>query len=414
MRLPALALILLATVVADAAYARTALRVQYPNPATFRDVQNALAERFERLHPDVDIVFDAPAASYEDMLQRTLRAGLTGDLPDVGVYAYSSADTLAARGLLPPLSEQERASLQAASALLEDPEQGASACVPLAISVPLLYVNLDLVRRSGAEVPAEPTWSDIARIAAATAAAPGGNAGVWLPLDVLSDWVWQILVESRGGHVIDPASGAITAFTGPAAQAALRDYVELAGPGYFFASSNQAVQALAGGKLAVMLVSNAVLKRLDSQVGGRFARALWPTPVEGAGARRPVGGNCIAVLTRDPARRAAALAYVRFLTGTEGGVMLARATGYLPPDPEAQRIFLESLQPDVREALEQSLAHGLSRWRSYPGRAGVRSPMLIRRTLEQIHLQPDRDPREALDRLSRKILQLAGREEPAP
>lgn len=396
---------------APEAGARTRVVVRYPNPATFRDVQETLAARFETANPDVDVRFLAPAPDYDDMTQGLLRGLLTGDAPDVAFLSFSSADHLGARGALRDLSAEGLSTPLDRRAA--DGRGGPRYCAPFALSAPVIYVNADLLRRAGrdAAVPPE-SWDEVAALGRRLRTTTGGGTqALWLPIDQLPDWTWQMFLNGRGGEVVDPATGRVTAFRGAAAEAAMADFATLARSGLYTASSNQALQAFTAGRLAMLVGSNAVLDRVLAQTGERFTLGLWLPPLGAPGAGYPMGGNCVAMPVGGEADPSAARAYVRALLAPETGVLVARATGYLPASAEARAESLASFPPVAREVLAGLSGDRLRPWRSYPGARGLRAPTLIRRTLERLMLDPAADERVLLDRLARKVDSLTGQDE---
>lgn len=378
--------------------------VQYPNPATFQSAQERLAQRFQTKHSDIRVRFAAPAADYRDMLQRTLRASLSARLPDVAFYDFASAEVLARRRLWPTLSAREQARLRAGAGELWSVGP-AERCVPFALSIPVLFVNVELLARTGA-APTDPpeSWREVAALSRAAGALPGQPAGIWLPLDRLADWLWQTLLSGRGGRVVDK-SGKVVAFRGPAARAAISDYSTLVRSNFYYASSNQAIQGFVGGRLLFLFGSNAVLQRLLAQIGERFRLDMWPVPLTAPSGRWPAGGNCAAILSQDPTSRAAAIDFVGYLLEPAQGRILFDSTGYLP----AARSVLEDLKMDsvitpaharlLAAVREERLVH----WRSYPGRRGLRIPEQIRRTLERLALNPALDPMGQLRALDAEV-----------
>lgn len=396
---------------APAAGAANRVVVRYPNPATFREVQETVAARFETANPDIDVRFLAPAPDYDDMTQGLLRGLLTGNAPDVAVLSFPGADHLGERGALRDLSA---AGLPAPLGRRGAEGRGGSRyCAPFALSAPVIYVNADLMRRAGRD-PADPpdSWEEVAALGGHLRATAGaGTHALWLPINSLPDWTWQMFLNGRGGEVIDPATGRVTAFRGAAAEAAMADFATLARSGLYDASSNQALQAFTAGRLAMLVGSNAVLDRVLAQTGGRFALGLWLPPLGAPGAGYPMGGNCVAMPVGGGADPSAARAYVRALLAPETGVLVARATGYLPASAEARAESLASFPPVAREVLAGLSGDRLRPWRSYPGARGLRTPTLIRQTLERLMLDPAADERVLLDRLARKVDSLTGQDE---
>src|SRR5215813_4438595 len=70
---------------------KTTLKVQYAWARTYQPIMEEIARRFAEQQPNIRIEYVAPANDYEDMAQRTLRAAITGGLPDVAFQGIHRA-----------------------------------------------------------------------------------------------------------------------------------------------------------------------------------------------------------------------------------------------------------------------------------------------------------------------------------
>ena len=91
---------------ATGAHAQTEIRVHYAIPTIWADTQEALAEAFMAANPDIEVVFDGPAESYAEGVQRLLRESVAGTLPDVAYLGLNRWRILEARGLTPEQIEE--------------------------------------------------------------------------------------------------------------------------------------------------------------------------------------------------------------------------------------------------------------------------------------------------------------------
>src|SRR5258708_37142240 len=74
---------------------KTTLKVQYAWARTYQPIMEEIARRFAEQQPGIRVEFVAPANDYEDMAQRSLRAAITGGVPDVAFQGIHRADLLA-------------------------------------------------------------------------------------------------------------------------------------------------------------------------------------------------------------------------------------------------------------------------------------------------------------------------------
>ena len=86
-----------------------------------------------------------------------------------------------------------------------------------------------------------------------------------------------------------------------------------------------------------MTSSSSNTASLLQKIGGRFelGAAYYPKVTADASAGATVSGSCLVMFGMDEARRAAAWAFVTWLTGADVQARLAAGTGYLPSNTQA-------------------------------------------------------------------------------
>lgn len=372
---------------APAQAASVTLDVYYANPsfATFYD---EIAREFMKRHPDIAIQFRAPAPTYDVGQQTMLRQAITNQLPDVDFTSFSFmaelVRTLVKRGQiidLGPMLQTEGADWVKANytqnmlnlAQVDGKQYG----LAFNASLPIGYVNADLVRKAGGnpdKMPGDwPGTLDLARNIRTTGGGVNGmgySAQVWP-----DDWLWQAILMQGGARILD-ASGTKVGFAGPAGLAALsllRSVVTEAGMPLI--DFDQAREAFVAGKTGIYFDTPARLKQVTELVGTRFVLKTSVFPVNDmAHGGLPTGGNAGIITAKDPAKQKAAWEYIKFMTGPEAQTIVAKATGYMPLNVNATGPnFLQpfyAANPNfatVAQEVDRALP-----WQGYPGGNSVR------------------------------------------
>jgi multiple sugar transport system substrate-binding protein len=389
------------------------ITVQYPH--WMERIFQAATEEFEQRNPDVEVEFLAPTQSYEESAQKVLRAAASGSLPDVSNQGLNLIDAVAERGVHVPL-DPFVARLPDAAAQGFTPEMLAMgttdrgiAALPLAYSTPVAYYNMDIVARAGwGDRPLPRSWDELLELADAINRLPSAPNPFFLNYDEGGNFLYQALLFSHGGSMAGPDGFAFDDGTGRRVFAMMRDMVATwRMPTY---SQDQAQQDFYAGNLGVLLYSTSFLTRYKEQVGDRFPLAVAPFPLGVPEGRVPAGGNANMVFAGDPERQEAAWRYVSFLSGPLGSAIMARNSGYLPPNRRAAeepdllgRFYDEN--PDFRAAAEQIPI--ITKWYSFPGPNGIRANDAFRAAVTAAALgrgEPDailRDVRAEVERLTR-------------
>ena len=149
------------------------LTVQYSQPQIFDGVFAALKKEFEAENPGIKIAFRGPHKDYGAGLQALLREATIGDMPHVYYLGLSHLSTVADRGLavdLSPLMQADGTTFEAKgwtpSLQTLGQARGKQLALPFAVSMPVVYLNGDLIRQVGGnpdQVPSD--WNAILDLA---------------------------------------------------------------------------------------------------------------------------------------------------------------------------------------------------------------------------------------------------------
>ncbi|MCF1455108.1 ABC transporter substrate-binding protein [Agrobacterium vitis] len=311
-----------------------------------------ILEGFKKAHPEITINEQAPAENYSAGDQSVIRGMMTGSTPDVYLASYSSIPTLVGvmkdRGetsSLDPLLDKEGKDWQAANyapAILDlakvDSQQYA---MPFTASLPLLYVNKELVEKAGGSIDQFPTtWDGVIDLAAKISKLGNGVSGIGFSVGGLSDdWYWQMMVMSAGDQMLDAKATGI-GYDNKAGLEALRITQDLAVKTGMsvYADPKPAQQQFFAGKIGIVVESPSDLVAYETAIGDRFTMRTVRFPlIDAKKGGLPAGGNALMVFSKDAAKRAAAWEFVKYMTSASVQAEVSKASGYMPVNVQAAK-----------------------------------------------------------------------------
>ncbi|NDG48934.1 MAG: extracellular solute-binding protein [Rhodospirillales bacterium] len=388
---------LLATPLALPALAQTSpveISFQYSIPELFRGLMEEMTAAFMRANPNVRVSIRAPEPDYEALLQRNLRDAVTRQLPDVAFHGLNRQRTLVEReipvDLKPFMAADARIAEQGYSeSLLSLGQVGAAQTgIGFALSTPILYYNVELLRRAGGNPENLPTsWEQVAALARAIHGTAENLNGMFFDWTITGNWAWQALVFSHGGTMLsaDERQVAMANEHGQRAMAALRLMIDEGRMPDL--RSTAAISDFFAGRLGISMQSTAQLGRYNREIGGRFPLVCGRFPIPGPNARLPAGGNVAMMFARDAAKQAAAWDFIKFATGPVGATMMVNATGYMPASTiPAQRE--EMLGRFYRENPNHMVTFRqqdvITGWYAFPGQNALRITDTINDHLQSV------------------------------
>lgn len=300
------------------------------------NTQKVVAAAFMKQHPDIAVKFRPVTPDYTTGLETILRQSAVGQAPDITFQGTNLMGQLVDRGLAVDLTPM-LATIPDLAAAGYTPSilnlgrfNGRQHAMAFLIGSPVLYYNLDLVRRAGgdpAQLPA--TWEEAIALASRIRALGPEIMGIYY---AYTDWMFQNLVSLMGSPMMDEARRQLL-FDGPAGLAAMRTLGRFVSEGGMRPMTRVAAQEqFAAGTLGILGDVGSLVGTYEQRLAGRFGWAAVPLPgfagVTSRGA--VVGGNAAMILTRDPVKQRAAWAYIRFATGPEGQAILTRENGEPP------------------------------------------------------------------------------------
>ena len=367
--------------------------IQYPYGELFDETHKQIAAEFVKLNPDIKVSFRAPYESYEEGTQKVLREAITRQTPDISFQGLNRVRILVDRKIAVPLDSYIKAEKNFAAqgfhqSMYDIGTQGGKVyALPFAISLPIAYYNLDLVKRAGGDPDQLPnTWDGVLALANRVRGLGADLNGITMAWDITGNWLWQAPVLSQGGSMLS-ADERRVAFDGPAGEFAIDLYARLVTEGKMpNLSQPDSRAAFAAGKTGIHVTSTSDLAKVTSMVGGKFALKThaFPSVKQGVG-RLPAGGNLGVIVAQDPKKREAAWEVLKFWTGPIGASIVARTTGYMPPNKVANEIYLKDFyvqNPNNFTAVKELPL--LTRWYAFPGENGLKITDVVKDHLQTI------------------------------
>jgi multiple sugar transport system substrate-binding protein len=332
----------------SAAFAQpVTLDVLYAFPA-FAKFHEPIAQEFMKRNPDIKIEFRAPAPTYDDGHQTMLRQAVTNQLPDVyysGFHLLAElARTLAKRNQivdLDPLLAAEGAQYRQKNysdrIVALGRVDGKLYGLPFNASSPIMYYNVELVKKAGGDPDKMPdTWDGVMALAAKIKASSPDTAGLAYNVHDWPDvWLYHAMITQAGGTVVE---GDRVPLGGPdlGVRTLQRFRRFVSEDGMPLIDWDQSRQQFIAGKIGIFFDTPARLRQVTDLIGTKFTlrTAIFPIDDKAKGGL-PTGGNAAIITSSDPRKQKAAWQFLKFATGPEAQKIVVEGTGYLPTNLQA-------------------------------------------------------------------------------
>ena len=376
---------------ASVAMAETTITVQYAYPELFDITQKEIVAAFTKAHPDIKVEFRSPYKDYEDATQRILREGITGNTPDVTFQGLNRVRALADKDIAVALDDFIANEKDFDAAGYHEGMRQAGTVngkvygLPFAISLPIAYYNMDLLKKAGVDENSLPkTWAEITALGEKIHTA-GEADGVAVDWAISGNWLWQSLVFANGGTMLN-ADETKVAFDDNVGKKSIDTLANIAGvaksPNM---SSNQMFAAFAAGKMGMLVTSTSQLNTLTKQIGDKFVlkTGVFPDLVSGT-SRLPAGGNVAIITAKDKEKQKAAWEFLKFATGPEGGAIMVKTTGYMAPNNKAADLLKDFYAKNPNQAVALSQLPYLTGWYGFPGDNGLKITDVIKDRIQSV------------------------------
>ncbi|MER8536388.1 ABC transporter substrate-binding protein [Mesorhizobium sp. M1005] len=388
-------------------------------PSIYQGIYEKITKEFQTLHPEIKVELIPAVREDEELLQNTMRAAVTGTLPDVLFISPNVMRPLIDRKIATDLarigaSDQALGSLGLISgATGVGMVEGKLYGLPFGVSVPVIAYNADLVAKAGGDPDHFPTtWPDTVALMNKIAAAEG-NLGGFLEYDNTGNWTYKALVAALGGRMMT-ADGRQIMFDNAAGREAFQILQAFGRAGQAKAdmTRDQARQAFAAGTIGLLVTSSGALPNLEKQAAGRFDLRAAPLPLVDSVGRIPAAGTILMITSKNEESKALAWDFVKFAVGIDAQTIMGRETGLLAVNQAAlddpNRLGKQMQDRPNQKAASSELSH-LTEWYAFPGENSMKITDVIKNYLQAV-LTLRRQPDEALAAMKKDVEKLLGLE----
>ena len=361
-------------------------------PSIFKPMFEKLVAEFEEKNPDVAINLNASERDQNNMIQKLLRLSITDNLPDVSFQGYNYLRILADRELAVPLEpfmtddDGWTDDAYSASVTSSATVNGSILGLGVGMSFPIMYYNSELVERAlGPDAPMPDTWSKIIDLGEAIGEFDPSVTGLLIRTH---PWVFQAMVESQGGQMMDADERSIS-FSGPEGTRVFEILKQIgeAGQADGNLTREQGRQAFAAGKVGILIDSSSSLNSLQEQAAKSFEIRTAPLPTPSEDARIPAAGIASVMITRDSERQAAAWRFMSFVSSVEGQTIVGTETGYVPANSISTQYDnalgdYYAAKPAMKAAID-TLPYA-STWYTFPGENAIEINKKIGDAMERL------------------------------
>ncbi|HHD79727.1 MAG TPA: ABC transporter substrate-binding protein [Epsilonproteobacteria bacterium] len=407
----------LTAALASSLLAKTVVEIAYPYPFLFKHVHQELKEKFEKQNPDIEVKVRPGAEDYEDATQKVLRDSITNRMPDISFQGLNRFRIFVDKGLAvdlapfikndPKMSEKGFNESMYAAGRFGEHVYG----IPFAVSLPIAYYNMDLVKKAGWDVNHLPnTWEEVIALSKKINALKIENKyGMAFQWDITGNWLFQALNFSQGGKLLsdDEKKVAFTSPIGRWSMATFQKFFTEAGMPNRLRKVNRA--DFINGNVGVMFNSTSDLFKVSKAIGDKFKLKTHQFPgVISRYGHLPAGGNGPLMLTKDPEKQKAAWKVIKFWCGPEGSKVVAKNTGYMPPNQlGAQELVKEGFyenNPNNYTAVEELPL--MTKWYAFPGDNALKITEVIYKAMQSIADGSEKDSDKVVDDIAAKIEKL--------
>ncbi len=388
----------LALFVSSAASAIT-IEVGYPYSALFDvTIKENIVPMFEKAHPGIKVKLRATYDNYEDAANTILRESVANKLPDVTFQGLNRQSMFVEKGIAKSLEpfiakEANFAKDGYHKAMLDlGTFNGEVYGLPFSVSLPVGNYNMDAMNKAGIKkLPT--TWDEVVDACDKLRAVGYDNPLFW-GWNITGNWFFQALMWSQGEPILK--NGKVN-FDGPAGLNALKTMKKIfRGCRMQNLQAGDAAKPFNAAKVAMFFWSTSAVGAIE-RAKGDFVYKTSEYPGMGRSPMGlPAGGNSVMMVsTGDSKRVDAAWKFVKFCTSGKGAAVVAKTTGYMPPNKAANEMLGDFYRENPNKHTAVRQAGLLREWIAYPGDNSLAITQVIYDALESI-VTGDQNDMEAL------------------
>lgn len=344
-----------------------------------------LVETFNASQDEVEVVQVYNSGMYQGIMQNLQSSVAAGNSPALVQIGWSYREYFANNfGFTEPQTIIDNSFADDATYLsdkfsenifaLATGNDGSQVGLPYSLSIPVLYLNMDILNEAGVDPASLTSWEAV-REAANQVANNTDYEGLYIA-EAADNWNMQALVESNGSNVIADGQAAFADEQGIAAYQFYQDMVNEGSA--LHVPSDQGHQAFVAGEVAMGHMT--IAQRTNVMSNGAFEALAVPSPAfEGHEPHLPAGGSMLVVTATEPEQQEAAWKFTKFLYEADNIAAWTEGTGYVPATTDAtENAELDTLlkEDPIFNAGFQSLEFMVP-WAPFPGNSGLEAEQLL-------------------------------------
>ncbi|SFT84525.1 extracellular solute-binding protein [Paraburkholderia aspalathi] len=302
----------------------------------YLDMLNALGAAFHAEHPDLIAKFVTDGDDWDPLLQNTLRESIVGALPDITWQSLTYASILSKRGIAQPLNGvagdvDAFEKLGIPRILIETTQvNGKLFGVPFGTTIPVVYYNMNLLRKAGYQKATPPTtWDEIIEVAKRVTALGEKINGGYIEYAATNAWIFQNLLASLGGRMMNAEQTKI-AFDGKEGLEALQILARFGQANNVDMTVAQSRQSFNAGMSGIQIRTASGINSVAKAAAGHFELQIGELPVPSPNGRLVGAGHGFFMFAKNPDRQKASSEFLRFAAHEKAQAILGQYTGYLP------------------------------------------------------------------------------------
>ncbi len=344
-----------------------------------------LVEKFNASQDEVEVTEVYNSGMYQGIMQNMQTAAAAGSTPAVVQIGWSYREYFAnnfpftePQTVIEEYFEEDANFINEKFAeniyALATSNDGLQAGLPYSLSVPVLYVNMDIAEEAGIDVDSLTTWEAV-REAAKQIAENTDYEGLYIA-EAADNWNVQALVESHGSQILADQKAAFADENGLATYQFYQDMVNEGSALHL--PSDQGQQAFVSGEVGMAHMT--VAQRTNVLNNGNFEAVAVPSPAfDGFDIKVPAGGSMLVMTAQDPEQQQAAWKFMKFLYEPDNIAAWTEGTGYVPPTQDAtENSDLDKLlNEDPIFTAAYANMENMVPWAPFPGTSGLEAEQIL-------------------------------------
>lgn len=252
--------------------------------------------------------------------------------------------------------------------------KGSQVGLPYSLSVPVLYLNMDILNKAGINPDDLKTWEAVAK-ASEKITQVTGKKGLYIA-EAADTWNVQQMMESNGAKTLTNGKASFDSKEGIATYKFYQDLVK--GGSALHIGIDQGQQAFVSGDVGMAHLT--IAQRTNVTQNGKFKAIAVPSPTfESKELKVPAGGSMLAITADKAEEQKAAWEFEKFLSESDSVTAWTLGTGYLPETTDAtnNKDLAKLIKEDNMMGAAYSTLKNLIPWAPFPGNSGLQAEQML-------------------------------------